>query len=161
MFLNNKILLVVTKTERILLFRTSSCLNFSKNNDMRDKCDSYLITSEMFPVPRSTPCHSCLVQYVNIANYAFSCAMELNPRTYTQSHTAPRPTHPALGFLICSNISKRFCLQQKAFDLLQKVRYILLVVALLELCDVTQHGRHLGRHLGFCKELETSKNSEN
>ena len=157
MFLNNKILLVATKTERILLFRTSSCLNFSKNNDMRDKCDSYLITSEMFPVPRSTPCHSCLVQYVNIANYAFSCAMELNPRTYTQSHTPPA----ALGFLICSNISKRFCLQQKAFDLLQKVRYILWVVALLEVCDVTQHGRHLGRHLGFCKELETSKNSEN
>ena len=122
MFLNNKILLVVTKTERILLFGTSSCLNFSKNNDMHDKCDSYLIRSEMFPVPRSTSSHSCLVQYVNIANYAFSWAIELNPRTYTQSHTIPPP---ALGFLICT------------FDLLYKVRYILWVVALLEVCYVT------------------------
>ena len=77
MFLNNKVLLVATKTETIFLFQTSSCLNFLKNNDMHDKCDSYLITSEMFPVARSTSCHSCLVQYVNIANCAFSCAMEL------------------------------------------------------------------------------------
>jgi len=45
-----------------------------------------------------------------------------------------------LGFLICCNILKRFCLQLKAFDLL----YILWVMALLEVCDVTKHGRHLG-----------------
>ena len=32
----------------------------------------------------------------------------------------------------------------KAFDLLNKVRYILRVVALLEACDVTINGRHLG-----------------
>ena len=82
----------------------------------------------------------------------------LNPRMYTQSHI---PTvvqravdglspPPRLGFLIYSNISKRFRLQWKAFDLLYKMRYILWVVALLEVCDVTKHGRHLG----FYQELE-------
>ena len=30
---------------------------------------------------------------------------------------------PPLEFLICCNISKRFCLQWKAFDLLNKMRY--------------------------------------
>ena len=28
------------------------------------------------------------------------------------------------------------------------------MVALLEACDVTNNGRHLGRHLGFYQELE-------
>ena len=28
------------------------------------------------------------------------------------------------------------------------------MVALLEVCDVTNNGRHLGRHLGFYQELE-------
>ena len=35
-----------------------------------------------------------------------------------------------------------------------KMRYILWVVALLEACDVTKNGRHLGCHLGFYQELE-------
>ena len=61
---------------------------------------------------------------------------------------------PPLGFLISCNISKRFCLQRKAFDLLYKTRYISWVVALLEVCDVTKHGRHLGRYLGFYQALE-------
>ena len=39
------------------------------------------------------------------------------------------------------------------FDL-NKIRYILWVVALLEACDVTNSGRHLSYHLGFCQELE-------
>ena len=39
-------------------------------------------------------------------------------------------------------------------DLLNKMRYILWVVALLEACDVTNNGGHLGRHLGFYLELE-------
>ena len=65
-----------------------------------------------------------------------------------------QPPHPSLGFLICCNISKRFCLQWKAFDLLNKMRYILLAVTLLKVCDVTKHGRHLGRPLGFYQELE-------
>ena len=34
------------------------------------------------------------------------------------------------------------------------MRYILLVVALVETCDVTNSGRHLARHLGFYQELE-------
>ena len=37
-----------------------------------------------------------------------------------------------LRFLVRCNISKRFCLQWKAFDLLYKMGYILWVVALLE-----------------------------
>ena len=49
---------------------------------------------------------------------------------------------PPLGFLICCNILKRFFLQWKAFELLYKIRYILRVVALLKVCDVTKHGRH-------------------
>ena len=42
----------------------------------------------------------------------------------------------------------------RSLDLLNKIRYILSVVALLENCDVTNNGRHLGRHLGFYQELE-------
>ena len=45
-------------------------------------------------------------------------------------------------------------IQWKAFDLLNKMRYILWVVALLEACDVTNSGVHLSRHLGFYQELE-------
>ena len=50
---------------------------------------------------------------------------------------------PSPKFLICCSISKRFYFQWKAFDLLNKMRYILLVVAPLEACDVTNKGRHL------------------
>ena len=62
------------------------------------------------------------------------------------------PPYP-LGFLICCNISKRFFLQWKAFELPYKIRYILLVVTLLKVCDVTKHGHHLG----FYQELEILK----
>ena len=34
------------------------------------------------------------------------------------------------------------------------MRYILWVVVLLQACDVTNNGHHLGRHLGFSQELE-------
>ena len=57
-----------------------------------------------------------------------------------------------LQFLISGSISKRFYLQWKAFHLFYKMRYILLVVALLG--PVTNNGRHLGRYLGFYQELE-------
>ena len=50
--------------------------------------------------------------------------------------------------------SKRFWLQWKAFDLLNKLRLILWVVTLLEACDVTKHGRHFEQRLGFYQELE-------
>ena len=52
--------------------------------------------------------------------------------------------------------SKRLWLQWKAFDLLNKLRLILWVVTLMEACDVTKHGRHCERHLGFYQELENS-----
>ena len=79
---------------------------------------------------------------------------------YTQIHT---PTvvqggrgggggrwNPSSEFLIGCSFLKRFYLKWKAFDLLTKMRYILWVVALLEACDVTNKGRHLG----FYQELE-------
>ena len=56
----------------------------------------------------------------------------------------PRP----LGYLICCNFSKQFCPEWKALDLLPW--YILWVMALLEVFDVTKHGRHLG----FYQDLE-------
>ena len=51
---------------------------------------------------------------------------------------------------------KQFYLWRGGFDLLNKMGYILLVVALLEAYDVTNNGRHLGRHIGFYQELEIS-----
>ena len=60
----------------------------------------------------------------------------------------------SLDFLMCCNISKRFYLQWKAFDLLNKMRYILWVVALLEASNVTNNGHHRGRHLVLYQELE-------
>ena len=59
--------------------------------------------------------------------------------------------NPSPELFISCSISKRFCLQWKVFVLFNKMRYILLVVALLEACDVTNNGRHLG----FYQELET------
>ena len=65
--------------------------------------------------------------------------------------------NPYPEFLICCSILKPFYLWWKAFDLRKKMRYILGVMALLEACDVTNNGRHLGhhfgRHLGFYQEL--------
>ena len=61
---------------------------------------------------------------------------------------------PPVEFLICCSISKRFYFQWKAFDLLYQMKYILWVVALLGVCDVTNNGRHLRRHLGFYQGLE-------
>ena len=51
---------------------------------------------------------------------------------------------PLPEFSICCSILKRFYLKWKAFDLLNKLGYILWVVALREACDVTNNGRHLG-----------------
>ena len=39
----------------------------------------------------------------------------------------------------------------ECFDLLNNMRHILWVVELLEDCDVTNNGRHLGLQLGFTK----------
>ena len=57
-------------------------------------------------------------------------------------------------FLVCCSILKGFYLKWKAFDLPNKMRYILWVVALLEACDVTNNCRHLLRHIEFYRELE-------
>ena len=57
-------------------------------------------------------------------------------------------------FLICCSILKRFYFQWKAFDLLDKMRYILGVVLLLEACSVNNNGRHLSHHLGFYQKLQ-------
>ena len=84
-----------------------------------------------------------------------------NPRTYTQIYTPTVVQGRAGGrreggfdgtplVLICCDISKPFYLQWKAFDLLYNMKYILWVVALVEVCDVTKHGRHLG----FYQKLE-------
>ena len=80
----------------------------------------------------------------------------INPRTYTHSH-APTVVQggvdePPLEFLINCSISKRFCLQWKAFNLLNKMSYILWVEALLGAGDVTNNGRNFDRHLGFHQE---------
>ena len=70
---------------------------------------------------------------------------------YVQSHT---PTVVQGGgsrwnlsseFLVCCSISKRFYFQWKTLDLLNKM----MVVAMLEACDVTNNSRHLG----FYQEL--------
>ena len=87
---------------------------------------------------------------------SFFYRIPLNHRTYIQSHphrgTRGRGggvDRTPLGFDML-----QFCLRLKAFDLLYKRRYILWVVALLKVCDVTKHGRHLDRRLGFYQELE-------
>ena len=79
---------------------------------------------------------------------------QFNPWAYTQSHT---PTVVQAGRVDGTlPLSFRYVavfrndFTWKAFDLLNKMRYILWVVALLEACDVTNNGRHLG----FYQELE-------
>ena len=51
--------------------------------------------------------------------------------------------NPSPEFSLCCSILKRFYLWWKAFDLFNKLGYILWVVALPEACDVTNNGRHL------------------
>ena len=80
----------------------------------------------------------------------------INPRTYTQIHT---PTVVQAGWMEplpevliwCSSLND-FTFSGK--PLINKMRYILWVVVLLEACDVTNNGHHLGRHLGSYQELE-------
>lgn len=62
------------------------------------------------------------------------------------------PLPRVLSLLQC--FEKILSLVETGFDLLSKMKYILWLVALLEGCDVTKHGRHVGRHLEFCPELE-------
>ena len=82
--------------------------------------------------------------------------MMVNPRTYTHTPTVVKYGRGGAGvleplprvFYILQYFEKNYP-QWKAFELLEKMKYILWVVALLETCAVTKHGSHLGRHLGF------------
>ena len=67
---------------------------------------------------------------------------------------------PLPGVFDMLQYAKRFYLQWKAFDLLNKTRYILWVVALLGACDNANNGHHLGRHLGFYRELDRLRRQE-
>ena len=60
---------------------------------------------------------------------------------------------PLPEFLICYSIWKPFYLYGKPLIFLNKMRYILWVVALLEACDITNNGRHLARYLGFLPRI--------
>ena len=67
-------------------------------------------------------------------------------------------SNSSLEFLICCSISKRFYLKWEAFDILNKMRYILWVVALLETCDITNNGRHLQFYQELEIRLKTARN---
>ena len=54
------------------------------------------------------------------------------------------------------NPSLEFLPSGESLDLLNKMRFILWVVELLEACEVTNNGRHLVRHLGFYQEIRSS-----
>ena len=96
---------------------------------------------------------------------SFCYRIPLNPRTYIQSHPHRGTRGRGGGALIeppwvfdmlhyFETILESLWFRWKAFDLLYKMRYILWVVALLKASDVTKHGRHLDRCLGFYQELE-------
>ena len=81
----------------------------------------------------------------------------INTRTYTQTHT-PTVVHGGWGGWM-EPLPGVFDMLQYLETILSRVeilkmRYILQVVALLEACDVTRNGGHLGCHLGFHQELE-------
>ena len=90
----------------------------------------------------------------------------INLLTYTQSHT---PTvvqgggwlTPPWVFDTLQHFEMYLPLVESFWYSFYKMRYILLVVALLEFCDVAKHGRHLGSHLGFYQKLNSGKNSKN
>ena len=79
----------------------------------------------------------------------------INPRMYTQIHTPSVVQGGGGGCWRVDGTSpcvfdvaifrNDFAFQWKAFDLLYKMTYILWVVALLEVCDVTKHGYRLSR----------------
>ena len=68
--------------------------------------------------------------------------MQIHTPTVVQEEWMNPPPLP-LEFLIYCNISTRFYLQWRANDLLRKMRYIVWVVALPGIYDVTNSGRHL------------------
>ena len=61
---------------------------------------------------------------------------------------------PLPGVFVILQYFETIYLWWKVFHVLNKMRYILWVVALREACDVTNNSRHLGRYLGLYQELE-------
>ena len=88
-----------------------------------------------------------------IAFYTLRCTWKSHTPTVVQGGRGWWNPCPS-SFLICCSNSKRFCFQWKTFDLLDKMRYTLWMVALLEACNVTKHGCHLGPHLWFYQKVE-------
>ena len=91
--------------------------------------------------------------FLNIITKNPTCLTQINPRTYTQSHTPGYPyrgTRGVMGplprgeFWYVAVFRKDFTVSGKPLIFSDKMRYILWVVTLLETCDVTKHGRHLG-----------------
>ena len=87
-----------------------------------------------------------------IAFYTLGCTWKVIPPPWFKGGGVDGTPVPRV--LACCSISKRFCFQWKAFDLLDKMRHTLWVVALLQACNVTKHGCHLGPHLGFYQKVE-------
>ena len=113
---------------------------------------SFAHSSNIYPASQAMR-----LNFVQNSQFKFRTEMKKHtfPKHATSSElTLGRTRNPSPEFWICCSILKRFYLQWKVFNLLNKVRYILGVVALLEACDVTNNGRHLAHHLGFYQELE-------
>ena len=85
-----------------------------------------------------------------------NCCRIVNPRTYTQisyPHSGTGAGEMMELFPRFFNVLQYFetiCLRWKASDLLNKIRFILWVVALLKAFNFANNGRHLG----FYQELE-------
>ena len=78
----------------------------------------------------------------------------LNPsdvpaKSYPHRRTRAGLMEPLVRVFYMLQYLKRHYFQWKTFDLLDKMRYKLWVMALLEVCEVTKHGRHLSPHLEF------------
>ena len=97
-----------------------------------------------------------------ISNFSlFAVICRRNPRTYTHSYphrgTVGRKGEGVLAGVAGPSPYFDFAFSGKAFDLLYNTKYILCVVALLEVCDVTKHACHLV----FFQELEIRKKQYN
>ena len=80
----------------------------------------------------------------------FGCTRKFIPLVWYKGGGGGVGWNPSPEFFICCGIFKRFYLKWKTFDLLNKMKYILGVVVLLEACDVTSNGRHFR----FYQELD-------
>ena len=86
-----------------------------------------------------------LFSLYSLASYDCPYALKIKPSPWYKGGW----WNPSLDFF---DIFEYF--KWKAFDLLNKMRYILWVVVLLDAYDVTNNDRPLGHHLEFYQELE-------